>query len=137
VSDSEGIIAHPLGVLSVRDWESAVHMITEAAAQRKAAMIVVGMPLNMNGSAGAKARETSAFVAALRRAVACEVKTWDERLTTVAAERVLRGAGLSHSKRKEHRDMVAAQMLLQNFLDAQRSRQTQGLLEEEPPDDGL
>ena len=84
--------------------------------------IVVGVPVNMDGSYGPRARLSLDFAQRLRDTLGIEVKTWDERLTTAQAERLMLSADLSREKRKQRRDRLAAQLLLQNYLDSRRRR---------------
>ena len=82
--------------------------------------IVVGLPINMNGTCGAKAKEVMEFVDSLTKVVDMPVKTWDERLTTVQAENVLLEADVSRAKRKKSIDRLAAQIILQSYLDSRK-----------------
>jgi len=82
--------------------------------------IVVGVPVNMDGSHGERARLALAFAQRLRDALGIEVETWDERLTTRQADRAMLEGDLSRKKRKQRVDRLAAQLILQNYLDAQR-----------------
>jgi putative Holliday junction resolvase len=79
--------------------------------------IVVGIPRNMNGTYGPAAEKAREFVAALQQVVAVSVQTWDERLTTVQAHRILIENGVRREKRKERVDQTAAAILLQSYLD--------------------
>ncbi|MFH0763798.1 MAG: Holliday junction resolvase RuvX [Candidatus Omnitrophota bacterium] len=81
---------------------------------------VVGLPLNMNGSYSAKTKEVVEFTDSLTKAVVIPVKTWDERLTTVQAERALLEADMSRAKRKKVIDKLAAQVILQSYLDSRK-----------------
>lgn len=81
---------------------------------------VVGLPLNMNGSYSAKTKEVVEFMDNLAKAVDIPVKTWDERLTTVQAERTLLEADMSRAKRKKVIDKLAAQVILQSYLDSRK-----------------
>ena len=85
--------------------------------------IVIGLPLNMNGTHGAKADEVVEFMGALTKVVNIPVKTWDERLTTVQAEKALLEADMSRAKRKRSIDMLAAQLILQSYLDSRNRHQ--------------
>lgn len=86
--------------------------------------IVVGVPVNMDGSVGERARLSLDFAERLRQELGIEVDTWDERLTTRQADRAMLEGGLSRKKRQGRRDRLAAQLLLQSYLDAKgRSRQ--------------
>ena len=82
--------------------------------------IVVGVPVNMDGSMGQRARLSLDFAEQLRAELGIEVETWDERLTTRQADRAMLEGDLSRKKRKGRLDRLAAQLLLQNYMDAQR-----------------
>ena len=82
-------------------------------------MIILGLPRNMNGTYGPAAEKTREFADKLRARVACEVKLWDERLTSVAAQRSLHEAGRNVKNSRAVIDQVAAQMILQGWLDSQ------------------
>ena len=82
--------------------------------------IVVGLPINMDGSIGPRARLTAEFANRLRNALGLEVETWDERLTSEQADRLMLAADLSRARRKKQRDRVAAHLILQSYLDAHR-----------------
>jgi putative Holliday junction resolvase len=77
----------------------------------------VGIPRQLNGKIGAAASETLGFVDKLRAILPCPIVTWDERLTTVAAHRALREAGKKTRATRGYVDQVAAQMILQGYLD--------------------
>ena len=79
---------------------------------------MVGLPVHLSGKEGQKAAEARAFAAWLTQTTGLEARFWDERFTTVEAESALWEAGLTHKQRKARRDKVAAQMLLQAYLDA-------------------
>ena len=79
--------------------------------------IVVGLPLNMDGSYGFKAKEIERFIKDLTKYVDCPIITWDERMTTVSAERLLLSADVSREKRKKVIDKLAAVYILQAYLD--------------------
>lgn len=96
------------------DMDAIVKLVTDNGVGE----VVVGLPLNMDGSEGPKAREVIAFAAELSRVVSVPVKTWDERLTTVQVERVMLEADTSRAKRKKHADKLAAQVILQSYLDS-------------------
>lgn len=86
--------------------------------------IVVGLPLNMNGTYSAKTNEVVAFMEDLKKTIDIPVKTWDERLTTMQAESVLLAADVSRAKRKQSIDKMAAQIILQSYLDSRKRGQT-------------
>jgi putative Holliday junction resolvase len=116
-AEPETHFAHPVEVIDRRRTD-AVQRIVELAVQLQADLIVVGRPTSMSGEAGAAVTAQQVFVADLRGATKVEVTEWDERLSTVAAERSLRSAGASAAVRKEKRDAVAAQIMLQGYVDA-------------------
>ena len=84
---------------------------------------VVGLPLNMDGSYSAKTKEVVEFMDSLLKFVNVPVRTWDERLTTVQAERALLEADMSRAKRKRLTDKLAAQIILQSYLDSKKKRE--------------
>jgi putative Holliday junction resolvase len=81
---------------------------------------VLGLPLNMDNTEGPQARKTRAFGDALARDTGLPVHYWDERLSSQAADELLAGRDLTHKQKKRRRDRLAAQVILQSFLDAQR-----------------
>jgi putative Holliday junction resolvase len=91
----------------------------ELAAREGAVAAVVGVPVNMDGSRGPQAEKSHRFGAALE-AAGLPVIYWDERLTTVEAQRYLRDGGMSREKRRQTIDAAAAQILLQSYLDYRR-----------------
>ena len=111
------LLAHPLETISSAD--KAVGRIKEVVRDKNIECVVVGMPKLMSGAAGPAATEVFAFVEKLRAVLSCEVVTWDERLTTAAAHRALREAGKKTRTTRTYIDQVAAQMILQGFLDRQ------------------
>ena len=94
--------------------------IKKVAEDNGVSEIVVGLPINMNGTYGAKANEVVEFIDNLAKVVAVPVKRWDERLTTVQAENVLLEADVSRAKRKKSIDKLAAQFILQSYLDSRK-----------------
>jgi putative pre-16S rRNA nuclease len=117
ISDELRLLAHPLETIS--SDRNAMACIAKIVREKKIARVVVGIPRNMNGEIGPAARETLEFVEKLRAALPCEVTVWDERLTTVAAHRALREAGKKTRATRRYVDQVAAQMILQGYLDRQ------------------
>lgn len=120
ISDELRLLAHPLE--TVPAGKDAVKRIAEIVRERKIDNVIVGFPRNMDGTFGPAAEEALKFVEELRRAVPCEISTWDERLTTVAAHRALREAGKKTKATRGYVDQVAAQMILQGYLDQQAER---------------
>ena len=119
-SDLLGVTAQPVGVLEAKSEAEDIARVRERAEERRAGKIVVGLPLNMDGSEGPAARKARRFAAALEREAGLEVELWDERLTTVEAERMLIAADQRRAKRRQVRDRVAAALILQSYLDAHR-----------------
>lgn len=118
ISDELGCIAQPLEYIDAEPFAALLTRLRELLASRDVEMILVGMPRNMDGSYGPAAAKVREFVGALRAAVATPVQTWDERLTSVQANRVLREGAVRGSKRKAKVDAMAAAILLQSYLDA-------------------
>jgi len=120
LSDEDGVIAHPLPVLRRAGSPADLEAIRELVVDRAIERIIVGCPRNMDGSTGEMAEEVMAFVARLEQAVSVPVDTFDERLTSVEADRVLREARAPRRKRRTLRDGLAAVLILQGYLDASR-----------------
>ena len=93
--------------------------IAEVVAKEKVTRIILGLPRNMDGSYGAAAEKVRAFAEKLRAAVPCDVVLWDERLTSVAAQRALHESGRNVKQSRQVIDQVAAQLILQGWLDSQ------------------
>ncbi len=125
VSDPGQVVASPAETLHVpRDADGpAVEALADAAVRHDAAGLVVGYPRTLEGREGRAAGRARRFADELRRRTGLPVLLWDERFTTVEAERVLLEADLSRADRKDTIDRVAASVLLQAVLEAQR-RQT-------------
>ena len=119
ISDVTGMIARPLEVVEGED--SALRRVDEIVDADAVERIVVGFPLDMDGGEGTKAQVVKEFKKRLEARVGIPVRLWDERLTTVQAERILRDSGLSAGKRRARVDMVAAQIILQSYLDSSRA----------------
>ena len=119
ISDELLLLAHP--VETIPGNAHATHRIAEIVRERNVDHVVVGIPRQMSGEIGPAAKEALTFVEKLRTSLACEVMTWDERLTTVAANRALREAGKKTRATRGYVDQVAAQMILQGYLDRRRA----------------
>lgn len=118
LSDETGILATPMESVAVKSQDHALREVEEVLSRTGAGKLVVGLPLNMDGTRGPAARKVEAFVAGLRSRVRIPIETWDERLSTAMAERAMIEADLSRAKRKKARDRLAAQIILQGYLDA-------------------
>ncbi len=118
ISDELRLLAHPLE--TIQAGKDAIARITQIVREKKIDHVVVGIPRNMDGSFGPAADEALTFVERLRAALPCKVAKWDERLTTVAAHRALREAGKKTRATRGYVDQVAAQMILQGYLDREQ-----------------
>jgi putative Holliday junction resolvase len=116
VSDELGMLAHPVETIPAST--DAARRIAEIVREKDAERVVVGLPRHMNGSVGTGATEALAFAEKLQALLSCEVVTWDERLTTTAANRALRESGRKTRDSRGVVDQVAAQMILQGYLDS-------------------
>src|SRR6266480_232715 len=115
ISDELQLLAHPLETISANKHPAA--RLAEIVREKKIDHVVVGIPRRMTGEVGSAATEVLKFVDKLRAILPCAVVTWDERLTTVAARRALREAGKKTRATRGYVDQVAAQMILQGYLD--------------------
>ncbi|MDI6794813.1 MAG: Holliday junction resolvase RuvX [bacterium] len=120
VSDELGITAQALTVIHRDREEREINELRDLVAAYEVEEIVVGLPLNMDGSAGERANSASAFAGRLKSELGLPVNMWDERLTTVSAENILRESGLRGRKGHKRRavvDKVSAVLILQGYLD--------------------
>jgi putative holliday junction resolvase len=119
LSDELGWTAQGLETLrrNEEDPEDDMHKIAAIAKEYEVGTIVIGLPKNMNGSIGPSGERSQEFAESLKKHYDCEMVMWDERLTTVAAERMLVSADVSRKKRKKVIDKMAAVMILQGYLD--------------------
>ena len=121
VSDGLRQVASPLTVIRRRKFTLDAAALLSAAAERGLAGLVLGLPRNMDGSEGPRAQSTRAFARNLSRLTDLPIGFWDERLSTVAAERALLEADTSRKRRAEVIDQVAAAYILQGALDRLRN----------------
>ncbi len=123
VSDSLKITAQTVETI-VRKEENKLRRtlarIEELVEEYEVESIVLGLPKNMNNSLGDRAEKTMEFKSMVERRTGLPVVLWDERLSTVAAERTLMESGVRREHRKEFVDQIAASFILQGYLDAQR-----------------
>ena len=117
VSDEMGWTAQGKGTLIRKNMREDIKEISNMVSQYEVSEIVVGLPLNMDGSRGNSAQMVMAFVEKMEKKIEVPVSAWDERLSTVAAEKILLEADLSRKKRKKVIDKMAAVLILQGFLD--------------------
>jgi putative Holliday junction resolvase len=118
VSDPMGWTAQGLEVLMREDSGSDILRLKEIVKEYHVEAIVVGIPKNMDGTLGEQAEKVHEYIEALKEALGLPMIPWDERLSTVAAERSLLEADMSRAKRKRVIDKVAAVLILQGYLDS-------------------
>ena len=118
LSDEGQTLASPLPVYQRRGNKQDLAHLTRLAKEKEVGRIVVGLPRNMDGTLGEMAQEVLTFVDALKGKIDLSVDTFDERLTTAEAERVLVQADLSRKRRKTLKDSLAAVLILQGYLES-------------------
>lgn len=118
VSDGLGITAQPLETIRAGELNRIEELIKEYEVKE----LVVGLPLNMDGSRGPKTEEVISIVESLKEKVSIPVKMWDERLTTMAVEKEMIRADVSRGRRKKVVDKLAAQLILQSYLDSEKEK---------------
>jgi putative Holliday junction resolvase len=118
VSDPLGITAQGIGTVVIENPHTLPAQIQEVAAQYNVETLIVGLPLHLNGTEGEGARNARKIAKILGEKLGLPVILWDERLTTVQAERAMKSAGLSRKKRAKRVDSIAAQLILQAYLDS-------------------
>lgn len=122
LSDDLGLMAHPRGVLAAKPRPAFLAALKALVDEESVARIVVGLPLDMRGTEGEAARRVRDLAQAIADATACEVELFDERLTTVQAQRALRASEVRGQKARERIDEAAAVEILQAWLDARAAR---------------
>jgi putative Holliday junction resolvase len=121
ISDELYFSANGLDVIERKNNGEDINKIAEIVSRYNVVKIVVGLPKNMDGSVGPSGEEVKKYVNKLQNALEVEVDFWDERLSTVAAEKTLIEADISRKKRKKVIDKMAAVFILQNYLDFKHS----------------
>ena len=121
VSDIMGIAAHGVSTIARKSLAHDLEELKRLIDEYEISKIVVGLPKNMDGTIGIQAQEVLAFAEDIKQKLKIHVTTWDERLSTMAANRALLEADLSRKKRKKVIDKIAAVFILQGYLDS-RSR---------------
>lgn len=125
INDDIGFGAHALRTIQSKGRKQDVRAIHDIIEEYSASGVVVGIPRMLDGSIGVQAEKAQRFVAALREAIEIPVFTWDERLTTAEAERILLTMDVSRRKRKLVIDQIAAALMLEAFLTYHRNRPEQ------------
>ncbi len=118
VSDELKMIAQPLTYLPAEPFAEFLAALKKLLLEKEVDLVLVGLPRNMDGSYGPAALKVQDFVAALKSAITVPVQTWDERLTSVMANRFLIQGQVRREKRKQKVDQTAAALLLQSYLDS-------------------
>lgn len=124
ISDALLITAQPVETITRKDPDKlrkSLARIEELILQNEVELIVLGYPKNMDDSIGERAQFSEMFKEKLERRTGLEVILWDERLTTIAADEVLMESGVRREDRKKYIDQIAAQFILQEYLDSQRN----------------
>jgi putative Holliday junction resolvase len=119
VSDEMKIIATPLEYIPAEPMEKVLERVQQLVREKEVEFILIGMPRNMDGTYGLAAEKVKEFIAALRLHITTPITTWDERLTSVMANRALLQGNVRRAQRKEKVDKMAAAILLQSYLDRQ------------------
>lgn len=120
VSDITEFLASGIGNVKITGMNNAVQLVCEKIKEYGCEKIVLGLPVNMNGSHGEKAEKIRVFGDKLKEASGLDVEYVDERLTTVMAHGFMNSTGTYGKKRKESVDTLSAQIILQNYLDSKR-----------------
>ena len=118
VSDELKLIASPLEFIPAEPFEPFLARLREILAEKGVELILVGMPRNMDGSYGPAAEKVREFIVRLQGTVSMPIRTWDERLTSVMANRALLEGNVRRRQRKQKVDKMAAAILLQSYLDS-------------------
>jgi putative holliday junction resolvase len=117
ISDETKTIAQPLEYIPAEPFADFLARLKKLLLEKEIDLVLIGLPRNMDGSYGPAAQKVEAFVAVLRSAITVPIKTWDERLTSAQANRILIQGKVRRDQRKEKVDKMAAAILLQSYLD--------------------
>ena len=120
LSDESATIAQGRGVIIRKSDASAIAGICDIVREFKVDEIIIGLPINMDGTKGPRALDSEKFSEKLKKIVEIDVKLWDERLSTKEVEDMLISASVRRSKRKGVVDKLAAQIILQGYLDSRK-----------------
>ncbi|MCI8488565.1 MAG: Holliday junction resolvase RuvX [Clostridia bacterium] len=120
LSDESETLASPIGTYKSQTMRKDIDYIAALAKEKQAGLIVLGLPVNMDGSSGERVSKTKSFGNVLERVSGIQVEYKDERLTTVTAEQTLIECGMRREKRKQVIDTLSAQIILQSYLDARK-----------------
>jgi len=126
LSDETGTLASPLPTYKTQSMRKDADYFAALALEKNAQKIVIGLPINMDGTKGARANKTESLGRVLEKITGLEVIYKDERLTTVSAQRALTESGLSRDKIRANIDAASAQIILQSYLDKIKKEQQHG-----------
>ena len=121
-SDLTGFLAGHCYTITPKGRTELIEKLCEAIATEKPGKVVLGLPINMNGTEGPRAQKCRDFAALLAEACGMPVELWDERSSTVTASHILSDAGKKRGKQRQKVDAVAASIILQSWLDAHPNR---------------
>ena len=122
IADDLGLMAHPRGALPAKPQPALLEALKELVREEGIVRIVVGLPLDMRGTEGEAARRARITAQAIADATSCDVELFDERLTTVQAQRALTASGLKREKARARIDEASAVAILQAWLDRRAAR---------------
>ena len=120
VSDPLGFTAQGLPTIPNLNKRQVMAALLKVCKDHEVSEVVIGLPVNMNGSLGPKAKEVTDLVPVMEQGLGLPISTWDERLTSRTADRLMIEGGLSRKRRKEASDRMAATLILQMFLESRR-----------------
>ena len=116
-SDTLGLTAQPLGVLDGRHMDQLITEISKLISEKRVQKIIVGYPLNLKGETGSSADRVSRFADRLSSITGLSVTLWDERLTSIQAQKAIHQMGKKPSRNKDRIDTLSAVLILQNYMD--------------------
>ena len=118
VSDASASLTGEAWVLTEKKQKAVASTVANEAIKRGVGLIVVGLPKNMDGSEGQRAEKSTVLAGLIRTRCSIEVVLWDERMTTMSAQRILNNTGVYGKNRKEKIDAVAASLILDSYIDS-------------------
>ena len=121
VSDPLGLTAQGIDTIQNLNKKQVMTALLKICKDKEVSEVVIGLPVNMNGSLGPKAAEIMNLIPRMEKELGLPIRTWDERLTSRAAGRLMIKEGLSRKRQKEGSDRLAATMILQMFLESRRN----------------
>ncbi len=122
LSDPLGITAQPLSLLDRENDPKVIGEIEKLIGPHEVELVLVGLPISLSGKDSPQTKRTRRFISKLRKRLSVKVIHWDERLSTAEADRALRDMEVRPRERKKRRDVVAAQLILQGYLDQRSAR---------------